>query len=94
MADILGDEGFEGAETGVGAGVCFADDGDDGGYSGETGEDVDVQCIETVWEGVVVMRGRGIDHVECTMDMRVEMFLRPLHFCLLQKALVSGGWKR
>ena len=75
LANILGDEGFESVETSVCAGICLAEDGDDSSYSGETCEDVDVQCVETVREGVVIMRRGGVDHVECAVNMCVEMFL-------------------
>ena len=63
MTNCLGDEGFEVVHAGGGAGVCFTDYGDDCGYSAETGEDVDIQGIETVMEGVMVVRRRRIDHV-------------------------------
>ena len=63
MTNGLCDEGFEVVHAGGCAGVCFTDDGDDGGYSAETGEDVDIQCVETVVEGVMVVRRSRIDHV-------------------------------
>ena len=75
LANVLGDEGFEGVKTSVRAGIRLTEDGDNSSYSGETGEDVDVQCIETVREGVVIMRRGGVDHVECAVNMCVEMFL-------------------
>lgn len=83
LTNILRDEGFESVETGGGAGVGFGDDGDDGCYSGETGEDVGVEGVETVGEGVVVVRGGGVDHVKCAMNVSIQMFLRTLNFSLL-----------
>lgn len=82
-ADVLTDERFEGVQSGGGAGIGFADDGDDGRYSGETGEDVRVQGVETVGEGVVVVRRGRVDHVKSAMNVSIKVFLRALHFCFL-----------
>ena len=93
LTNVLRDEGFESVETGGGAGVGFGDEGDDGCYSGETGEDVGVEGVETVGEGVVVVRGGGVDHVKCAMNVSIQMFLRTLNFSLLLNQYQSWGEK-
>jgi hypothetical protein len=44
---------------------------------------VGVEGVETVGEGVVVVRGGGVDHVKCAMNVSIQMFLRTLNFSLL-----------
>jgi len=85
LTNVLRDEGFESIETGGGAGIGFGNDGDDGCYSGETGEDVGVEGVETVGERVVVVRRGGVDHVKCAMNVSIQMFLRTLNFSFLQR---------
>ena len=85
-------ERFEGVQTGCGAGIGFADDGDNGRYSGETGEDVRVQGVETVGEGVVVVRRGRVDHVKSAMNVSIEMFLGTLDFCFLFVSQVENEW--
>jgi hypothetical protein len=87
LTNVLRDERFERVETGGGAGVGFGEDGDDGCYSRETGEDVGVEGVETVGEGVVVVRRGRVDHVECTVNVCIQMFLRTLHFRLLRMSI-------
>ena len=88
LTNVLRDERFECVETGGGAGVGFGEDGDDGCYSRETGEDVGVEGVETVGKGVVVVRRGRVDHVECTMNVGIQMFLRTLHFRLLRMSIM------
>lgn len=77
------DERFEGVQTGSGACISFADDWNDGRYSGETGKDVRIQCVETVGEGVVIVGRCWVDHVKSAMNVSIKMFLGALHFCFL-----------
>ena len=83
LTNVLRDERFESVEASGSACVGFGNDGNDGCYSAETGENVGVEGVETVGEGVVIVRGGGVYHVERTMNVSVQMFLRTLHFCLL-----------
>jgi hypothetical protein len=51
---------------------------------------VGVEGVETVGEGIVVVRGGGVDHVKCAMNVSIQMFLRTLNFSLLPNQYKSG----
>ena len=96
LTDVLSYEGFKIAESCSSTGIGFGNNRDNGGYSGEAREDVDIKRVETIGEGIMVVRRGGVDHIEGAVNMRIQMFLGTLYFCFLlsiSEAIIWSGEK-